>query len=80
MVRITGYIEKDPERGLYVAIVPGIPGAHTLQRFSTFSGRKRKGCERRPQPIDSDDLARRCRSRISFSVAARERLLVGNGR
>ncbi len=29
MVRITGYIEKDPETGLYVAIVPGIPGAHT---------------------------------------------------
>jgi predicted RNase H-like HicB family nuclease len=27
--RITGYIEKDPESGLYVAIVPGIPGAHT---------------------------------------------------
>jgi predicted RNase H-like HicB family nuclease len=23
------YIEKDPETGLYVAIVPGIPGAHT---------------------------------------------------
>jgi len=29
MYRITGYIEKDPETGLYVAIVPGIPGAHT---------------------------------------------------
>ena len=29
MIRITGYIEKDPETGLYVAIVPGIPGAHT---------------------------------------------------
>jgi len=27
--KITGYIEKDPETGLYVAIVPGIPGAHT---------------------------------------------------
>lgn len=26
---ITGYIEKDPETGLYVAVVPGIPGAHT---------------------------------------------------
>jgi predicted RNase H-like HicB family nuclease len=22
-------IEKDPETGLYVAVVPGIPGAHT---------------------------------------------------
>ena len=29
MARITGYIEKDPETGLYVAVVPGIPGAHT---------------------------------------------------
>ena len=29
MYRITGYIERDPEAGLYVAIVPGIPGAHT---------------------------------------------------
>jgi predicted RNase H-like HicB family nuclease len=27
--RVTGYIERDPETGLYVAIVPGIPGAHT---------------------------------------------------
>ena len=27
--KITGYIEKDPETGLYVASVPGIPGAHT---------------------------------------------------
>ncbi len=29
MHRLTGYIEKDPETGLYVAVVPGIPGAHT---------------------------------------------------
>ncbi len=29
MHRIVGYIERDPETGLYVAIVPGIPGAHT---------------------------------------------------
>ncbi len=29
MHRITGYIEKDLETGLYVAVVPGIPGAHT---------------------------------------------------
>ena len=28
-MQITGYIEKDSETGLYVAIVPGIPGAHT---------------------------------------------------
>ncbi len=26
---LTAYIEKDPETGLYVGIVPGIPGAHT---------------------------------------------------
>jgi len=32
MHRITGYIEKDRETGLYVAIVPGIPGAHTQAR------------------------------------------------
>ncbi|HUT28762.1 MAG TPA: type II toxin-antitoxin system HicB family antitoxin [Sedimentisphaerales bacterium] len=29
MYKVTGYIEKDAETGLYVAIVPGIPGAHT---------------------------------------------------
>lgn len=29
MYKITGYIEKDSETGLYVAFVPGIPGAHT---------------------------------------------------
>lgn len=29
MHRIVAYIERDPETGLYVAIVPGIPGAHT---------------------------------------------------
>ncbi|MBE0524935.1 MAG: type II toxin-antitoxin system HicB family antitoxin [Methanosarcinales archaeon] len=29
MPRITAYVEKDIESGLYVAIVPGIPGAHT---------------------------------------------------
>ena len=29
MYRITGYVEKDTETGLYVAVVPGISGAHT---------------------------------------------------
>ena len=29
MPTLTAYIEKDTETGLYVAIVPGIPGAHT---------------------------------------------------
>ena len=29
MFKTAAYIEKDPETGLYVAIVPGIPGAHT---------------------------------------------------
>ncbi len=29
MFKVTGQIEKDPQTGLYVAIVPGIPGAHT---------------------------------------------------
>lgn len=29
MYKIFGYIERDPETKLYVAIVPGIPGAHT---------------------------------------------------
>ncbi len=28
-MKITGYIEKDPETGLYTAVVPSIPGAHT---------------------------------------------------
>ena len=29
MYKITSYIEKDTESGLYIAVVPGIPGAHT---------------------------------------------------
>jgi len=29
MRTLTAYIEKDMETGLYVAIVPGISGAHT---------------------------------------------------
>lgn len=29
MTTVTAYIEKDVETGLYVGIVPGIPGAHT---------------------------------------------------
>ena len=29
MYKTVAYIERDPETGLYVAIVPGIPGAHT---------------------------------------------------
>ena len=28
MFKTIAYIEKDPETGLYVAVVPGIPGAH----------------------------------------------------
>jgi predicted RNase H-like HicB family nuclease len=29
MSKIAAYIERDPETGFYVGIVPGIPGAHT---------------------------------------------------
>lgn len=29
MHKITAYIEKDSETGFYIAVVPGIPGAHT---------------------------------------------------
>lgn len=29
MYKVSGYIERDTETGLYVAVVPGIPGAHT---------------------------------------------------
>lgn len=29
MITLTAYIELDQETGLYVGIVPGIPGAHT---------------------------------------------------
>jgi predicted RNase H-like HicB family nuclease len=29
MYKAFAYIEKDHETGLYVAVVPGIPGAHT---------------------------------------------------
>jgi len=26
---LTAYVEQDPDTGLYVGIVPGLPGAHT---------------------------------------------------
>ncbi len=29
MKTFTAYVEQDPETGLYIGIVPGIPGAHT---------------------------------------------------
>jgi predicted RNase H-like HicB family nuclease len=29
MFRAAAYIERDPETGMYVAVVPGVPGAHT---------------------------------------------------
>jgi len=29
MTKLVAYIEKDVESGLFVAIVPGLPGAHT---------------------------------------------------
>jgi predicted RNase H-like HicB family nuclease len=29
MYKTVAYVEKDTETGLYVATVPGIPGAHT---------------------------------------------------
>jgi len=29
LFKFTAYIERDPETGYYVGIVPGIPGAHT---------------------------------------------------
>jgi predicted RNase H-like HicB family nuclease len=29
MYKAVTYVEKDPETGLYVAIIPEIPGAHT---------------------------------------------------
>jgi predicted RNase H-like HicB family nuclease len=29
-MKITSFIERDPETGMYIAIVPSIPGAHTL--------------------------------------------------
>lgn len=29
MSKFTAYIERDPESGLLVGIIPGVPGAHT---------------------------------------------------
>ena len=29
MTTLTAYVEHDPETQLYVAVVPGLPGAHT---------------------------------------------------
>lgn len=32
MSQITAYIERDPETGFYIGVVPGIPGAHTYAK------------------------------------------------
>ncbi len=29
MRRFIAYVEKDPETGLYVGVIPSVPGAHT---------------------------------------------------
>jgi predicted RNase H-like HicB family nuclease len=29
MTTVTAYVEKDPETGMYVAVAPGVRGAHT---------------------------------------------------
>lgn len=29
MTSVTAYVEQDPETQLYIAVVPGLPGAHT---------------------------------------------------
>jgi len=29
MATVTAYVERDPETGMYVAVVPGVRGAHT---------------------------------------------------
>jgi predicted RNase H-like HicB family nuclease len=29
MTTVTAYVEKDPETGMYLAVVPGVRGAHT---------------------------------------------------
>ena len=29
MTTVTAYVERDPETGMYVAVVPGVRGAHT---------------------------------------------------
>jgi predicted RNase H-like HicB family nuclease len=29
MKTFTAYVELDPESGLYIGVVPGVPGAHT---------------------------------------------------
>ena len=29
IMKITSYVERDPESGKYIALVPSIPGAHT---------------------------------------------------
>lgn len=29
MPTLTAYVEQDPETGLYVGMIPGVPGAHS---------------------------------------------------
>lgn len=62
MPTITAYIEKDLETGLYVAIVPGIPGVHT--QAETLDELQENLKEVLELCLDASPLLSRCINRI----------------
>jgi predicted RNase H-like HicB family nuclease len=55
---ITAYIEKDPDSGLYVGIVPGIPGAHTqAENLNELYDNLKEVIELCLEEMDSDEIS-----------------------
>ncbi len=56
MYRITAYVEKDPETRLYVAVVPGISGAHTqAETLDELQNNLKEVVELCLEEMDSED-------------------------
>ena len=92
MTTLTAYIEVDEETGLYVGIVPGIPGAHTQAPSTRRAARQppgapralsrgAEGSARAPAEVRgraADRGRRECRV-VSVDARATERVLHASG-
>jgi len=54
--KVVSYIEKDTESGMYIAVVPGIPGAHTqAQSLDDLQVKLKEVIELCLQEMDPDE-------------------------
>jgi predicted RNase H-like HicB family nuclease len=59
MRNAVAYIERDPETGLYVAVVPAIPGAHTqAETLDELQRNLREVIELCLEEMDAEDRGR----------------------